>query len=90
MATIFNRCYAFCKNKKIPMFPTEATIEIGKKVNEAWQQKGKGWFNMVDASKNDNGGGFKVIYYPKEFTPEIDAVIRKHYNSKLKVKEALV
>lgn len=72
MSTIYSRCYALSKEKKIESMPDHSQMmEIGLKVIKKYKFQNEGKFpKKVPAP--DYVGDFKVAYYPAHFTEEID------------------
>lgn len=81
MSTVFNRVFAHCKNNHIPLLSQNKRHEIGALVYAAYRASGiKKWLHKKEKQEPD--GIFKVLTYPKEFTPQIDAIISNYILSK--------
>lgn len=80
MSTIFKRCFAYSKNNKVAILSVRERKFIGKQVAAAYHEAGvkKPLYRL---KMQEPEGFFKVIVYPSEFSPQIDAIISNFYKS---------
>lgn len=79
MAKLFNRLIAYTRNNKKKMLKVEQRLELGRIVFQKYMTtrgNQKRPYKVTAHPKDVKG---KVLYYPKEFTPEIDMAIAAYY-----------
>lgn len=77
MSTVFQRVSYHCKQKKMPLWPQKDLIEVGKLVAAAYRSQNKE-LPVKRVIVREPNGKFNVQWYPTEFIPEIDRVIREY------------
>jgi len=76
MATVFNRINYLCRKKKMPLLTQNSRNEIGKQVAALYrEQNGEMPVKKVLIDEPENK--FFVQWYPTEFIPEIDNVVKE-------------
>lgn len=80
MSTVFSKVYAYSKKNNLPLLNNEKMIELGKiVVGEYFKSDIKKYLNYVVVKQPE--GEFKVLNYPKEFTPKINELIESYYST---------
>lgn len=75
MSTIYSRCYALYKEKKISYMPEHGQMmQIGIAVVKKFKDQNKG-IPPKKIQAPEYVGDFKVAFYPATFTPEVDGSI---------------
>jgi hypothetical protein len=80
MPTLFSKTYAYSKQKEVPLLNNEKMIELGKIVVGEYFKSGiNKYLNYVVIKQPE--GEFKVLNYPKEFTPKMNELIDSYYST---------
>jgi len=80
MPTVFSKVYAYSKKNNLPLLKNEKMIELGKiVVAEYFKSDIKKYINYVVVKQPE--GEFKVLNYPKEFTPKMNELIDSYYST---------
>lgn len=81
MPTTYQRIVSYCRENNKLLFPPNQRKEIGKLIVEKWFADGGGtsgtYIPKVFSSEQE--GGYKVLTYPREFAPQMDAIISQYY-----------
>lgn len=76
MATVFKRISYLCTKRKIPLLPQNRRNEIGKQVAALYREQ-NGEMPVKKVLIDEPEQKFFVQWYPTEFIPEIDRVIKE-------------
>ena len=78
MSTVFQRVRFFCKLKKVPLLPQKDRLIVGKQVADTYRQQ-NGQIPEKRLVIAEPEGKFNVQWYPTDFIPEIDRVIKEFF-----------
>lgn len=76
MATVFKRISYLCTKRKIPLLPQNRRNEIGKQVAALYREQ-NGEMPVKKVLIDEPERKFFVQWYPTEFIPEIDKVVKE-------------
>lgn len=79
MLVIFDRMVAYATANNVPLQPIEKRKELGKIIAAAYHapgsQKPLRWIHV-----KEEGNNFRVMNYPTDFQPQMDAIISNFYS----------
>ena len=80
MPTIFSKVYAYSKKNNLKLLNNQNMIQLGKIIVEDYFKSDiKKHINYV--MSNQPEGQFRVLNYPKEFTPRMNELIAFYYST---------